>query len=364
MIFTLALTAAALASPSELDDLQPRSSAAQVVRNALEQAPGVVSLATGVATARATIGELGPGAFSATLEESITDARWLALTDPILAGKRLEQDLWTAVEDLEFRPVREAELPSGFPEPTPVREIALKRYPRYRTARAKAPGRGSTDAFWKLLGHIKESGVAMTAPVEMTYEGEVWRESQMAFLYGSPYMGKLGRVGEVEVVDVEPGWVLSIGCRGSVNRASLDAARSRLMAWVEGQAELEVAGEFRSLEYNSPLVTDSRRFFELQIPMRARTDATPAEVVIDFGEENAAERWSPVNDGVMGGLSSSRFVSTGQGSCVFEGHVSLENNGGFASVRTRPSELELEGAKALRLAFSSGLNFRRFRLGM
>ena len=39
-----------------------------------------------------------------------------------------------------------------------------------------------------------------------------------------------------------------------------------------------------------------------------------------------------VNDGVMGGLSASR-VSAANGVLVFEGEVSLANNGGFASCR-------------------------------
>ena len=41
--------------------------------------------------------------------------------------------------------------------------------------------------------------------------------------------------------------------------------------------------------------------------------------------------WRITNDGVMGGLSRSRAV-VGDGAVVFEGELSLENNGGFASV--------------------------------
>ena len=46
-----------------------------------------------------------------------------------------------------------------------------------------------------------------------------------------------------------------------------------------------------------------------------------------------AADWAIVNDGVMGGLSSSEFVDSGAGFAVFQGELSLENNGGFASVR-------------------------------
>ena len=42
--------------------------------------------------------------------------------------------------------------------------------------------------------------------------------------------------------------------------------------------------------------------------------------------------WQIVNDGVMGGISSSRMVEA-DGVLNFEGELSLENNGGFASAR-------------------------------
>ena len=56
------------------------------------------------------------------------------------------------------------------------------------------------------------------------------------------------------------------------------------------------------------------------------------EVLVDFRSETGS--WSVVNDGVMGGRSSSEIRSTGDGSAVFQGNLSLENNGGFASIRT------------------------------
>jgi monofunctional biosynthetic peptidoglycan transglycosylase len=42
--------------------------------------------------------------------------------------------------------------------------------------------------------------------------------------------------------------------------------------------------------------------------------------------------WEIVNDGVMGGRSTSRAETLGDG-LRFHGHLSLENNGGFASTR-------------------------------
>jgi NADH dehydrogenase [ubiquinone] 1 alpha subcomplex assembly factor 1 len=54
--------------------------------------------------------------------------------------------------------------------------------------------------------------------------------------------------------------------------------------------------------------------------------------------------WSAIDDSVMGGVSHSRLRHDAAGHAVFEGVVSLENNGGFASVRTRPLELGVPGA--------------------
>lgn len=48
----------------------------------------------------------------------------------------------------------------------------------------------------------------------------------------------------------------------------------------------------------------------------------------------AAIDWQIINDGVMGGLSRSRFVVSDQG-LIFEGSLSTANRGGFASIRGR-----------------------------
>jgi len=56
------------------------------------------------------------------------------------------------------------------------------------------------------------------------------------------------------------------------------------------------------------------------------------ETLFRFPDDSPAE-WIVVNDGVMGGLSRSEFVAAEAGHASFLGEMSLENNGGFASVR-------------------------------
>lgn len=54
--------------------------------------------------------------------------------------------------------------------------------------------------------------------------------------------------------------------------------------------------------------------------------------LLDFSSSEAVQTFRVINDAVMGGVSTSRLSSTGR-AMVFEGDVSLVNNGGFASLR-------------------------------
>jgi NADH dehydrogenase [ubiquinone] 1 alpha subcomplex assembly factor 1 len=69
-------------------------------------------------------------------------------------------------------------------------------------------------------------------------------------------------------------------------------------------------------------------------------------LVIDFRDPAQTLRWTPVNDRVMGGVSTSQATATAEG-LVFSGMVSLDNNGGFASIRALPCEYGLVRAIAL-----------------
>ena len=62
-----------------------------------------------------------------------------------------------------------------------------------------------------------------------------------------------------------------------------------------------------------------------------------------FDTPDSTQNWQAINDGVMGGVSVSRLHFDSAGHAVFEGEVSLENNGGFASVRN--SQLDLGSAE-------------------
>lgn len=65
-------------------------------------------------------------------------------------------------------------------------------------------------------------------------------------------------------------------------------------------------------------------------------------VLFQFDQPQAAKPWQTVNDGVMGGRSVGRFKINDDQKMEFFGTLSLENNGGFASVRARSGNLGLK----------------------
>jgi NADH dehydrogenase [ubiquinone] 1 alpha subcomplex assembly factor 1 len=75
----------------------------------------------------------------------------------------------------------------------------------------------------------------------------------------------------------------------------------------------------------------------------------PATLVplFDFAGPEATQKWQAVNDGVMGGVSDGRFRITADKTMEFSGTLSLENNGGFASVRTKPGDLGIKAGDAI-----------------
>ncbi|EIA07499.1 CIA30 family protein [Flavobacterium frigoris] len=57
------------------------------------------------------------------------------------------------------------------------------------------------------------------------------------------------------------------------------------------------------------------------------------QILFDFNKNADIQGWKIVDDAVMGGISSGSFKLSPDGHGVFEGAVSLENNGGFSLVR-------------------------------
>ncbi len=71
-------------------------------------------------------------------------------------------------------------------------------------------------------------------------------------------------------------------------------------------------------------------------------DDDGGRILFNFENVEAAKKWQSVNDGVMGGRSDGQFKITDDKKMEFSGTLSLENNGGFASVRASGGNLGLK----------------------
>lgn len=81
-----------------------------------------------------------------------------------------------------------------------------------------------------------------------------------------------------------------------------------------------------------------------------------------FDSPTSTQNWHPINDGVMGGASVSRMRFDLAGHAVFEGEVSLENRGGFASVRA--SQLDLGCADTVGYVLTVWGDGRTYKLNL
>ena len=191
--------------------------------------------------------------------------------------------------------IGEAKLPQGFPTPSPVGKVVIKDYPAYRLAQVRAAGNGVSDGqggmFSPLFNHIKRNKIPMTAPVEMGYPEQAGKASSpklasddmrtaesMAFLYGEPTWGRIGEDTDdrrVEVNDVSPMSVVSIGVRGSYSDAKFAEALGTLREWIAANPDrVQVVGSPRYLCYNSPFMLWFLRYAEVQLPIKRLERAT------------------------------------------------------------------------------------------
>lgn len=66
-------------------------------------------------------------------------------------------------------------------------------------------------------------------------------------------------------------------------------------------------------------------------------------LVFKFNHDSNIGDWRIVDDVVMGGRSQGTFSLSEEGHGLFSGNVSLENYGGFSSVRKRVSDIDIQG---------------------
>ena len=86
------------------------------------------------------------------------------------------------------------------------------------------------------------------------------------------------------------------------------------------------------------------------------------KTIYTFSSQTNIREWLIVNDGVMGGISKSSLVLTNAGHGRFSGHVSMANNGGFASIQLNKTIKLAEEKKFIVLRIKGDGKRYEFRL--
>mgnify|MGYP000648585064 CR=1 FL=1 len=86
------------------------------------------------------------------------------------------------------------------------------------------------------------------------------------------------------------------------------------------------------------------------------------QTIFDFNLNSNISNWTIVDDVVMGGRSHGNFKINDAGNGEFYGRVSLENNGGFSSLRHRFSLIEVKGFKEVVLRVKGDGKKYQFRV--
>ena len=84
--------------------------------------------------------------------------------------------------------------------------------------------------------------------------------------------------------------------------------------------------------------------------------------MVDPSNNIGIDKWRIVNDGVMGGVSQANIYLSEVNNIIFTGNVSLENNGGFASIRRGFDGDQLKGLSTFLLKVKGDGNIYKFRM--
>jgi NADH dehydrogenase [ubiquinone] 1 alpha subcomplex assembly factor 1 len=85
-------------------------------------------------------------------------------------------------------------------------------------------------------------------------------------------------------------------------------------------------------------------------------------LLFDFNKDSDLTDWAVVDDVVMGGRSDGNFELNESGHAVFQGKVSLENNGGFSFVRYRFKQKNVNDFSKMVMRLKGDGKLYQFRL--
>ncbi len=87
-----------------------------------------------------------------------------------------------------------------------------------------------------------------------------------------------------------------------------------------------------------------------------------AKVIYDFSLGENSRKWQIVDDGVMGGRSRGVFKVDKYGNGIFSGYISLDNYGGFSSIRLRTKAITVNDHKSIAIRLYGDNKFYQLRI--
>ena len=85
-------------------------------------------------------------------------------------------------------------------------------------------------------------------------------------------------------------------------------------------------------------------------------------MIFNFTKDADMQNWYVVDDSVMGGVSQGKMGVNNEGHGMFQGHVSLDNNGGFSSIRYNAGNTSLQGYSKFVIALKGDGKAYQFRV--
>ena len=85
-------------------------------------------------------------------------------------------------------------------------------------------------------------------------------------------------------------------------------------------------------------------------------------MIFNFTKDAGMQNWYVVDDSVMGGISKGKMGVNDEGHGIFRGHVSLDNNGGFSSIRYYAGNTSLQGYSKFVIALKGDGKVYQFRV--
>lgn len=86
------------------------------------------------------------------------------------------------------------------------------------------------------------------------------------------------------------------------------------------------------------------------------------EVLFNFDKDSDLDGWNIVDDVVMGGRSNGTLSITSEGYGLFSGKISLENNGGFSSLRYAFDPIKVHKDQLIRIRVKGDGKQYQFRV--